>query len=343
VSGADVEVQVTRVDPNDGRAFDEWFAVLLEVDRERWPEGPGWQRVERLAMALDQDGPEEHQCLVARRDGRVVGIADLELYRRENPHVARVNVCVPREFERGGIGSALVDAAERIAAGTGRTELGGMDETPVLPGYVDRAAPFARALGFEPAQRMVRRRLDLPLDAVHEDALRQNPKVSPEGYTLLTFEDRWPDDSLADRCELGRRMSTDVPVGDQELDEEVWDAGRVRNLEAALAAQNRSKVITAARDDARGRVIAFTELVVPLGAPESAWQHDTLVLREHRGHGLGFAMKVANLFAVTARHPDVRWINTWNAEENGPMIAVNDEMGFEVVSHSVYWRKELRS
>jgi hypothetical protein len=138
-------------------------------------------------------------------------------------------------------------------------------------------------------------------------------------------------------------MSTDVPMGEQELEAEAWDEERVRALEAFLAAQNRAKVTTAARHDATGRLVAFTELVVPLGAPESSWQHDTLVLREDRGHGLGFAVKVANLWAVMERHPAVRSINTWNAADNEHMIAVNDAMGFEVVAHSTFWRKELSS
>ncbi len=136
-------------------------------------------------------------------------------------------------------------------------------------------------------------------------------------------------------------MSTDVPMGEQQLEEEVWDAERVRGVEAMLATQNRAKVTTAARHEATGRLVAFTEVVVPLGAPESAWQHDTLVLREHRGHGLGFAMKLANLWAVTERHPAVRAVNTWNAADNEHMIAVNEAMGFRVVSHSTYWRKPL--
>ena len=41
------------------------------------------------------------------------------------------------------------------------------------------------------------------------------------------------------------------------------------------------------------------------------------------------------------RHPDVRSINTWNAAENAPMIAVNEEMGFEVVAHSAYWLRNI--
>jgi RimJ/RimL family protein N-acetyltransferase len=136
-------------------------------------------------------------------------------------------------------------------------------------------------------------------------------------------------------------MSTDVPVGEQEVDEEVWDTERVRALEASLAAQNRAKVITVARHDASDRLIGFTEVAIPLGAPESAWQHDTLVVREHRGHGLGFALKVANLLAVQERYSAVRRINTWNAEENAPMIAVNEEIGCRVEAHSAYWHRPI--
>ena len=332
---------IDPADPADPGAFDEWFALLHETDLERWPDAPGWQRAERLAMALDGEGPEEHRCLVARRRGRVVGIADLEMFRRENRHVARVDVRVPARDRRTGVGTALVEGAAWFALAAGRSELGGMDESPIRAGYEDAAGPFARRLGFSAALHMVRRQLTLPLDPAHEASLRGHPKASATGYVLSTFFDPWPDAFLADRYELGRRMSTDVPVGEQELDEEEWDERRVRGLEAALAAQNRAKVTTAAHHEATGHIVAFTEVVVPLGAPESAWQHDTLVMREHRGHGLGFAMKVANLWAVRDRHPGVRAINTWNAAGNAPMIAVNEEMGFEVVSTSMYWLKGM--
>ncbi len=334
-------VAVDAVDPRDGCSFDEWFAVLRATDLERWPDGPGWQRAERLAMALDEEGPEGHDCVVARAEGRVVGIADVELFRRENRHVARIDVRVLPEHRRRGVGTALVESVERRARAAGRTELGGMDETPTWDGYVDRAGPFARHLGFSVALRMVRRRLTVPLGPGRAAALRRLSTISSAGYSLVTFGDRWPDEYLDDRCELGRRMSTDVPVGEQELDEEIWDERRVRAIEAGLAAQNRAKVTTAARHDATGHLIGYTEVVVPLGAPAWSWQHDTLVMSEHRGHGLGLAMKVANVLAVMERHPGVRSISTWNAAENAPMIAVNDEMGFEVVAHSAYWLRNI--
>ena len=334
-------IEVEAIDPRDKAAFDEWFAVWRVIDIERWPEGPGWQYEELLAMALDRDGPHQRRPLVARCNGVVAGVVGLEMSRRENLHLARLDVRVLPEYRRRGIGTALVEAAEGTAAAAGRTEAVAKDEIPLRPDYLDGATPFARHLGFTVALRMVHRCIDLPLQAAHSTALQKDPRATPDGYTLVTFADRWPDEHLDDRCELGRRMSTDIPTGEQVLDEEVWDAGRVRVIEAMLAAQNRAKVTTAARHDTSGRLVGFTEVVIPLGAPQSAYQHDTLVMREHRGHGLGFAMKLANLFAVGEGHPGVRVINTENAEENAPMITVNEDLGFRVVAHSTEWHRPI--
>jgi GNAT superfamily N-acetyltransferase len=334
-------MQVVRVDPFDEADFDRWFAVVRQADRELWPDFPGWQRAERLAQLRNEDGPEQHVGFVAVDDGAVVGTADLEMFRRENQHVARVNIAVPRVLQRRGVGTALLAAVEAEARATGRTELGGMDDTPVRPDYVDTAKPFAERHGFEPALEFAKWRIVLPLSPESMLALQQNPKATPAGYSLLIFGDRWPDEWMADRCELGRRMSTDIPMGDMDLDEELWDEARVRQIEASLDEQNRDKVSAVARHDATGRLVAYSEVVVPRGAPESAWQHDTLVMREHRGHGLGFAVKVANLAAVAERFPRTTSISTFNAAVNAHMIAINEEIGFEVISTAVYWLKKL--
>jgi GNAT superfamily N-acetyltransferase len=337
-----VTARVVEIDPRDEAAFEAWFAVMQVADSELWPGRPGWQRRERLAMALDDVGPEEHRCLAALGEsGRTVGIGDLTLYRRENAHLAELAVAVLPEARRRGVGTAIVGEAERLARAAGRTELGGMDEVPVRAGYENASEAFAGQLGFRAAQHMVKRQLRVPLPADRAFALALDPRSNPAGYSLITFADRWPDAFIEDRCEFGRRMSTDAPMGEQNRDEEVWDEARVRQIEASFAAQNRGKVTTAALHDATGTLVAFTEIAVPLGAPESSWQHDTLVIREHRGRGLGFATKAANLAAVTAVYPDIRTISTWNAAENEHMIAVNEALGFEVVAHSTFWTTSL--
>ena len=126
---------------------------------------PGWQRAERLGRALDLDGPEEHRCLLARRGNDLVGVADLVTFRRENEHVAHLDVRVIPAYRRLGVGTAIVERVAQLARTEGRTELGGSDETPVRAGFEDAAGPFARSLGFAPALPMVRRMLHLPLSA----------------------------------------------------------------------------------------------------------------------------------------------------------------------------------
>jgi GNAT superfamily N-acetyltransferase len=341
VTPAKTGIDVEAIDPRDTPSFDAWFAAWSAIDEERWPGQPGWQYQELLAMALDSEGAFERRPLLARRDGVVAGVAGLEITAHENFHLARADLRVLAAHRRRGVGTALVEAAEQIAAAAGRTELAVEGEIPLRPDYADNAEPFARHLGFTAVQRRLRRCIELPLQPAQAAALQRDPRATPAGYTMVTFGNHWPEDHLDDRCELGRRMSTDMPVGEQELDEEVWDAARVRALEASLTAQNRDKVTTAARHDASGRLVGFTEVAIPLGAPESAWQHDTLVMREHRGHALGFAMKLANLAAVHERHPGVRRINTWNAEENTHMSAVNEDLGFRVEARSTDWHRPI--
>jgi hypothetical protein len=100
-------------------------------------------------------------------------------------------------------------------------------------------------------------------------------------------------------------------------------------------------VETVARHVATGRLVGYTDLVVAPGTPDLAVQGDTLVLREHRGHRLGLALKVANLRALQAALPHVTTLRTWNADTNTPMLAVNRRMGFEPTGVTREWLKDL--
>lgn len=60
---------------------------------------------------------------------------------------------------------------------------------------------------------------------------------------------------------------------------------------------------------------------------------------EHRGHRLGMLVKVANLRQVVAREPQRTRVMTWNAEENRPMLAVNEAIGFRAVGYEAGWQR----
>jgi RimJ/RimL family protein N-acetyltransferase len=136
-------------------------------------------------------------------------------------------------------------------------------------------------------------------------------------------------------------MSTDVPKDEMDWREEVWDAARVRRNEDLSRAMDRSWVGAGAVHVPTGRLIAFTVMGVPRSRPERAYQWETLVQSDHRGHRLGTLVKLAALQELAAHDPRIRFITTWNAQENAPMIAVNDLLGARVNGRLAITQKVL--
>lgn len=62
------------------------------------------------------------------------------------------------------------------------------------------------------------------------------------------------------------------------------------------------------------------------------------MLTEHRGRGLGLLLKAHNHRLVREGSPGTRWINTWNAESNPWMVAVNEALGFVPMEYWTEWQ-----
>ncbi len=90
-----------------------------------------------------------------------------------------------------------------------------------------------------------------------------------------------------------------------------------------------------------GTLVAYSHLVTTVHEPGRAYQWGTLVRRDHRGHRLGLAVKVANHHLLQAAAPEVVRVTTWNAEENEHMIAVNEALGFQPVARLAEMQKHL--
>lgn len=138
------------------------------------------------------------------------------------------------------------------------------------------------------------------------------------------------------------RMSTDAPTGALGLSEEVWDADRVRaSIEVDLSG-GRTLILSVARNLASGHLVGYRVLTVSPDSPDLAYPNDTLVLREHQGHGLGRRMKMVTGALLRMESPEVRTIRTWNADTNTHMLVVNVEMGFRPVAYEAEWQKRVR-
>ena len=87
--------------------------------------------------------------------------------------------------------------------------------------------------------------------------------------------------------------------------------------------------------------MAYSDLATTVHEPGRAYQWGTLVRREHRGHRLGVAVKVANVRLLQRERPDITRLTTYNAEVNSHMIGVNEAIGFRPVARLGDFQKKL--
>jgi GNAT superfamily N-acetyltransferase len=335
---------MVQADPVQGAAaFAEWFGIWRVTDLEKFPDEPSWDEDDVRAMTNDQRSTETHLLLVRQEGGIPVGAAMLNLPQLDNLHASWLDVRVHPDHRRQGVGRFLVDEVSALVLADGRRVVNGISDMPVAQEAFHPSTPFARAMGFVASHAGHRRSLSLPMQESHLQTLRTDvaEATGADAYRILTFRGLWPAEFIADECALERAMSTDQPLGDQDAEEEVWDEARILELDQQLTAQGMVSLVSAAQHIASGHLVAYSRIAVAARRPTEAWQWATIVLKEHRGHRLGLAVKLANLDFLARELPTARHVITSNAAVNGPMIAVNDLMGFEVDAVGAFWQKSL--
>ncbi|MGH4024679.1 MAG: GNAT family N-acetyltransferase, partial [Pseudonocardiaceae bacterium] len=265
----------------------------------------------------------------------------LQLPTLDNLSNAAGDVLVAPPYRRQGIGRALLAHLVTEATRHGRSRLIAEVDQPLDPEAPDPAGRFAVAGGAVCALQMTRRRLDVgTVDPAVLAGLDQQARAKSQGYSLAHWVGSTPQRWLPDMAYLTGRMSTDAPMDDLQWEAESYDSARMRDRDAASLARGRHVVTTAALDAGR-RLVAFTQIS---GYPGERWyaeQWDTIVAPEHRGHRLGTLVKVANLGYARQHRPELRVIDTWNADSNPYMVGINMAMGFRPHSRLGEWQLDL--
>lgn len=291
---------------------------------------------------------------IARENGALAGRAMLYVLHEEGSRRAQLQVQILPEFRRRGIGSRLLGFVEQRARDRGRDVLQSWSEHPPTTGEQVTAATGFGSIPVDAASTMLVRAgysleqvyristLDLTADLADVGPLREAAVAASGGYRYLSWTTPTPREWLDDYAWLKSRMSTDAPSGDTVVDEEVWDAARVQRLEKRDLDSGATTLVGAAQHLESGRLVAFTELVRHDKANAPIHQRDTLVLAEHRGHRLGALVKTETLLRARMQFPQGDRIVTGNAEENRPMLSINEDMGFTPTRYSGDWQKIAR-
>jgi GNAT superfamily N-acetyltransferase len=286
-----------------------------------------WVRL-RILHA-DENRPVPHLFVAVDDRGAVIGSAEVRVETWDNHHVASIDLETHPAVRGQGVGDALYAEALRCARSLGKTLL-------IAGTWAgSHRDEFWRRHGFSVAARDAQRRLvvaDLCWDAL--DELHRRSIEASEGYEIVTMATPTPPDKVDALLELSRAMN-DSPIDDLEIDDDVWVEERLRNYERAQLARGIRLHRLVARRLADGELAGHTLVAVEDERPQLGFQEDTAVTRSHRGHRLGMRLKIEMLKLLADLEPQIVHIDTWNAESNTHMVAVNDALGCVVVGRSV--------
>jgi len=271
------------------------------------------------------------------RDGsvRVIGAVEVALPHWDNTHTGWVEVTVDPLGRRQGIGRWLFETAVARIRAAGRSLV--IVESFDLPA----AVAFATEMALDRVSEEVQRRQDLRrLDRSRLDREFAAARLRAGGYELVRLPGRTPEDMLDDVVEMSAAIN-DAPIDDFDVEDDVFSRERVRAYEAAEVAGGRRLYRLVARERATGALAGHTVVAVDGERPGYAEQHDTSVLRAHRGHRLGVLLKTAMVRWLDEEEPQLRIVDTWNAASNSHMIAVNEVLGYSVVANGIGWQRHL--
>jgi GNAT superfamily N-acetyltransferase len=302
----------------------DWYpATAAEAEIRAWldvnnaclardlPDDPGWE-IEGMRQWLTVAGPgDAYRYVVAKEAGELIGVARIWLLGHENRHTAQAQIMVVPAHRRRGIGRALLHAVvERLDAAGRRTV------TAEVPEGTDGVG-FVEALGFTCALRSPRSLLTLA--DVDRDRIAALAAAPHPGYEILCWLDEVPEEMLGPYAAAKRAMN-EAPKGELDALPVLYDTERIRARVAAQHVRGNRTYRLVAVHQQTGKVAGLTELLWIRIYPTRGDQGDTCVVPAHRGHGLGVWMKAAE--------PDMVDVQTWNAEDNAHMIAVNDVIGY---------------
>lgn len=341
------------VDAADAGDFLEMVRVRNAIYREISGHDDHRFSAEELLPHYQPSEYETRLAWVIVAEGDIIGRIGLDLPHEEDSKVAYWLIELLHDNWGRGIGSAAYELVERTAREHGRTVLQSWAEHPAAEGERlapptgfgdiprDHVARFFLRHGY--ALEQVERNSAFDLTGSFDEVARllAAAQEAAEGYRVVQWFAPTPEEFVPGYAWMKSRMSTDAPAADLEFDEEAWDAARIAEHDERYTSAGRTLLVTAAQHIGTGELCAFNELVIGKDRTEATHQEDTLVLKEHRGHKLGTLVKCAGLLAWRDVAPDSHRVITYNAEENRPMLDINEAIGFAPIAYEGAWKKVL--
>ena len=292
-------------------------------------------------------GPEEPRCtpeeaaawireraqrrpvvLIAREGGEAVGVARMVLRTDKAVPGFVPELYVRPAARRRGAGTALVRELVAVARAGPAPRLVLRQEAGDLGGEA-----FADAIGASLGFRGLQNRCRVAdLDPILLTSWVDRASERAADWALVGWDGRCPDE-LLDAFASAQAAMVGAAVPDMAVTNR--SAAEIREAEESSTALGIEHWVLAARHTVTGELGGFTEIELLPWQPWLGHQGDTGVMPVHRQLGLGRWLKAAMALRVRSDRPAVTQLETHTAQDNPPMRAINEAMGFHA---AVVWQ-----
>jgi RimJ/RimL family protein N-acetyltransferase len=327
-------MKLVEFGPEDAAHLEAFLEVARSADADDAPwEPPRTASRQTAYMQHSWEGEPGHWFV--GYDGDVpVAVASLDASEYDNLEMAWLQLTVAPAHRGRGHGDAMLTGLEDLALEMDRPlillsgwESAGLRALAARHGYVRKSAAI--------------RRLQVVTESPDPGPIRDEALAAAGEYDLVRIEGYTPDTLLPELAALTEAIN-DAPIDDLEWEDEVYSPDRVRGYERAQVETGHRFRRILARHRRTGDLAGHTVVVVDAEQPAFAEQHDTTVVRAHRGHRLGLLLKAEMLLWLAEAEPQVERIYTDNAESNRHMIAVNERLGYLPVGRVLEFQRRLR-
>lgn len=284
------------------------------------------EMVEHWERTYPQDNPRLRYA-AEWDDGQMVAVGSCtHPIGMTTPGAYWVDVMVHPDFRHRGIGQVLLAAVEPFgwAQGAERLWASCREDSAESISFAEQAGYTNIGIRFESA---------LDLEVFDETPFTAAfDRIAQAGYTITTHlaeRDLHPD---ADQrlFELYKLALADVPFPGGARIEPVFETWRTWMLEGP--ATDPVAIFLAKRDD---ELVGLTTLELLVDGP--AITGATGVLREHRGRGIGMALKLASFRFMKER--GYRETRAHNDTANPPILELNAKLGYRRLPGWLAWEK----
>jgi len=252
-----------------------------------------------------------------------VGAIRLNASQRDNLHMISVGAIVHPDHRGQGHREAMFTELLRRARERGRFT--------VWSGCANddqESAALLKKFGFRYASHDARRyQFPGQLDQDQLDRLYAEARDKASHYELVRTMVPTDDELLAELVAVTEAIN-DAPMGDLDFEHEKFDLQRLKDFEHAAQAKGERMYRVFARHKSTGEIGGHTVMMTHPLQPTYAWQYDTAVHRDHRGHRLGMLVKLEMMRWLAEAEPQIERIETWNNADNSYMINANEAIGY---------------